>query len=122
MSAFAVLAEANTAGVSLRARGEVILAEPRAAITDALRTSIRANRQELLAVLRGDPAPRYWRFLVTYPDGRREEIRTLPEATFAEALRLWPKVQIEPIAEAGARTPGRDVARTAKQMDTEGSE
>lgn len=42
----------------------------------------------------------FWRFLVRYPDGSRFEARTLPEATLAEAGRLWPDaILIEPLAE-----------------------
>ena len=42
---------------------------------------------------------RYWRWQVTYPDGSGFEVRTLPEATYAEALTLWPGAALEPLAD-----------------------
>jgi hypothetical protein len=38
---------------------------------------------------------RHWRFRLSYPDGRREEVRTLPAATLAEARELWPESAVE---------------------------
>lgn len=41
------------AGVTLTAEGTGIRATPKTALTDELRTAIRANREAILAVLRG---------------------------------------------------------------------
>lgn len=46
-----------------------------------------------------DTEARYWRWMVRYPDGDGFEARTLPEATYAEALTLWPGAAIQPLAD-----------------------
>lgn len=43
------------AGITLTAEGDGIRATPKAALTDELRTAIRANREAILAALRSAP-------------------------------------------------------------------
>lgn len=40
---------------------------------------------------------RHWRFRLNYLDGSSGEVRTLPEATVAEATLLWPGAIVEPL-------------------------
>jgi hypothetical protein len=43
------------------------------------------------------PWERHWRFRLEHPDGTVQEVRTLPEATYAEAVKLWPGAVITPL-------------------------
>lgn len=49
--------------------------------------------------MRQQPGSAYWRFRLNYPDGSNFEVRTLPEATVAEAVLLWPGATIEPLTD-----------------------
>jgi hypothetical protein len=55
MSAPAVLAQLEAAGVRVSRRGDKLLAEPKAAVTAPLLTLIRAHKGELLAALPDQP-------------------------------------------------------------------
>lgn len=56
MNAARILAQLNAAGVNVTRRGDNLLAEPKAAVTDSLLTLMRAHKGELLAAL-SDQAP-----------------------------------------------------------------
>jgi len=47
--------------------------------------------------VRQQPGSAYWRFRLNYTDGSSFEVRTLPEATVAEAILLWPGAIVEPL-------------------------
>lgn len=57
----------------------------------------------LLAVPHPNPSGKFRRFQVNYADGVAFEARTLPEATQAEAMQLWPGAQIQPLPEDAKR-------------------
>lgn len=57
MSAAEILTHLRTDGIRLRADGENLIAEPKAAITDAHRFLIRSNKSELIALLAANDGP-----------------------------------------------------------------
>jgi hypothetical protein len=69
MSAPAILAQIKAAGVRISRRGDNLLAEPRAAVTEPLLILMRAHKGELLAALADPPS-------VVAPD-ERAELRAL---------------------------------------------
>ena len=76
MSAPAILAKLKAAGVRVRRRGDNLLAEPRAAITEPLLVLMRAHKGELLAALPDETTcPR-----ATIASDQRAELRTLVDA------------------------------------------
>lgn len=94
-----------------RARSE--LAKKAVAHTDNRDARTPSGPQEVLSSLSSAPHPsvsqaqaandadgaRHWRFQATWTDGSRCELRTLPEATVAEAGELWPTADLEPLPE-----------------------
>jgi len=56
MSAPAIIAQLKAAGVRISRRGDSLLAEPRAAVTEPLLVLMRIHKGELLAALRDEPA------------------------------------------------------------------
>ena len=97
MTPAAILSTLKSKGVNLKRDGDDLIATPKAALTDELRTLIRQHKPELLRALVSD---RHWRWNLHYPDGAVLEIRELPEPTEQELQGRYPDVvRFEPLPE-----------------------
>jgi hypothetical protein len=84
-------------GLSVEARDGTLYVSPTDQITDALRAKIRANKPELLAMLRDQSRPS-WRWLVTHPDGTVTDHTITPPDTLAQMRVAYPEaVSFEPL-------------------------
>ena len=106
MSASALLAELQAAGVTLAATGDRLTVEAAPGIiTSELTARLKAVKPELLAILAGNQAandaqtdkPAY-RWLVKFADREPVEVSYSPNATLAEVLVQFPDaISAEPI-------------------------
>lgn len=93
-----IIEEARAAGLALQVEGGNIRVEPRAALTDDLRSRIIAEKPAIMAALRArDDLARHWRFHVSPKGEKPYVVCTLPMATLAEARSLWPGAAVEPL-------------------------
>ena len=104
MTPGAILDTLKAKGVRLTRDGGDLIATPKAALTDELRTLIRKHKAELLEVIGKDAAyvepSRHWRWIFHYPNGEAVEYRILPEPTEQELRSLYPEVvRFEPLPE-----------------------
>lgn len=103
MTPSAVLETLKAKGVQLSRDGGDLIATPKAALTDELRSLIREHKAELLEAVgkaEHDHTIRHWRWRFHYADGEVVEHRILPEPSEHELHTLYPGViRFEPLPE-----------------------